>query len=103
MSPTTSLTQCWPAPPPGESPLDNAAAGFRQASIRANSIVHRAERIVAMATKGTPEHPPIHNESGIIMKPDTNADSQQRRTIRSAHANVPDDQFDAMLARAAAG
>ena len=40
-----------------------AAAGFRQASIRAsiraNSIVHRAERIVAMAPKGTqPGRPP---------------------------------------------
>ena len=80
-----------------------AAAGFRQASIRANSIVHRAERIVAMAPKVSPPgRPPAdgNNEPGLIIS-DTNADSQQRRTIRNAHQHVPDDQFDAMLARAA--
>ena len=53
-----------------------------------------------MAPKGTPEHPPVHTDPGVSMN-DTNADQQQRSKIRQAHQHVPDDQFDAMLARAA--
>ena len=78
-----------------------AAAGFRQASIRANAIVHRAERIVAMAPKRQDGRPAQNADPRVSVSDDTNADQQQRSKIRSAHANVPDDQFDAMLARAA--
>ena len=78
-----------------------AAAGFRQASIRANSIVHRAERIVAMAPKRSTAPHGETSDPGVRSDDDTNADQQQRSVIRSAHANVPDDQFDALLARAA--
>ena len=76
-----------------------AAMGLRGASVRANSIVMRAERIVALAPKGTPEHPPaVHTNAGVSMKSDSVADQNQRSRIRKAHEDVSDEKFEEIIA-----
>ena len=75
-----------------------AAAGFRQASIRANAIVMRAERIVSKVPKQSPPGvAPGDNRPEAIISDD----ADRRYKVRQAHQHVPDAQFDAMLARAA--
>ena len=80
-----------------------AAAGFRRASIRANAIVMRAERIVAKVPKRQAGNPDLQPNSypGVRIEDDTPTEQKQRSVIRSAHQHVPDDQFNAMLERAA--
>ena len=76
-----------------------AAMGLRDASLRANGIVMRAERAVAQAPKQTAGRPPENATPGGSIIGDSQPAQNQRSKIRNAHEHVSDEQFEALVAK----